>query len=730
MPRNLRLEAMGLRSLAAALLAALLGTLLALSPQPLTDLLLGTDLSPNPENDVLLVVMEADASPGAWMRVAGQLQQRGVETIGLVGRKLPDIAQTEAWRSPETPLADGGFSQDWDGRVRCWRPAVGQGYSFPARLQRAAGLVMPAGRARIPLDSVGVPTLDQGQVVGLSSAALQGRVAILGATDAWAAPFLDTPGRPMPLAEAAARAVAGPALPVVSPLLSALLAGALAFAGTAVLLKLRGAPGRYGFIAAAATLLVFVCALAIRMGLVLPVEIPLAALAAAAFTWYASTWQNVELQLQRLQDNLLSRLGEGLGVGDATPEHTWTDLCQASISWGHSSAAWAFKRGRHGYTIRALAGEAGDLTPDALQEAIAVAVHGNLAEPMEIPDPAPTGASSSTAGCLQVFPMRAWNRTVGLLVTRLQPDAGDALQDMQLAGAAEGSSGVARNLQAFAIHGALRMLRARKRARMKIVASDLGLRAQLQELAASIDALLNQRDLLLSAIQDARTGHALYDPLGHPLLLDENFRMALERLHVPPESLLPVVWETLSMPLRLLERALGGFGPMRETLSIPGMGLDCWIYTCAYQNRILGVGIELVDISELQAQDTVKSGLLEMVSYRVHNILAAIRGYADLLSLGEVDVGEVAPRIAARCGEMAEIFTRYEDVARPPPGGAPRPKPDLAPRQGAVGGARPTRGGPRMATPRGFGEGRRARPTPPDARPRPHQQNQKKTKDE
>jgi C4-dicarboxylate-specific signal transduction histidine kinase len=248
------------------------------------------------------------------------------------------------------------------------------------------------------------------------------------------------------------------------------------------------------------------------------------------------------------------------------------------------------------------------------------------------------------------------------------------------------------SLQIFADHAGLLLARGRARAAQRHVVSEQGLRARMAELTLSLDHLLDQRDLLLASHQDSRTAHALYDPLGRPLLVDEGFRQVLEGLQVPPEADIATVWDGLHLPAAPLHDVLAGHAPVRAPLSLPGVGLDCWIYPCTYQNRILGIGLELIDISELQAQDTVKSGLLEMISYRVHNILAAIRGYADLLAVGAVEAAEVAPRIAARCGEMAEIFDRYEDVARSAPGGAPEPIQVIDLLQEVVAGARRTLG--------------------------------------
>ncbi len=685
---SLRLKALSLRAAAAALIAALLGALLQLSPQPLTDQLLRWELVPVDQDPVILVVMEADATPGAWIRMAAQLKERGVAAIGLVGRDLPAVAGVEQLQRADTAQGESGFPADWDGRHRNWIPRIGEINSFPARLLLAADRPIPLQGQRIPLGRRGVPTLDQGQVTGLSTAALEGRIAVLGTTDPWSTPVLSTPGAAQPLAEAVARVIGGPGLPLLSNTGAAFWAGLLALATTLSLLLLRTSAARYSLLAGSCVAVGLTSAGLLRLGLVVPVEVLLAGLFSAGFTWRATTWQNAELQLQRLQDNLLTRLGEGLGTSDTGPEATWGEICRAAVSWGGTDAAWAFGRSRQGLVERSRAGEVDDVISEELRELVTARVHANLTEPLELPPLAPPGQPGS--GQLVAIPMRARHRSLGLLVARLSPpQAPDHAPDLQ---AHDWNSATRRNLQIFATHAAQRLLRARSRASLRAVAAEPGIRARLHELASSLEHLLDQRDLLLAGMREARTAHGLYDPLGHPLLLDDSFRRLLDRLKLPPESLLPAVWSGLDMPQHLLLQTFGGRGPLRHSVDLPGMGLDCWIYPCGYQNRILGVGIELVDVSELQAQDTVKSGLLEMVSYRVHNILAAIRGYADLLSLGAVDSSEVAPRIAARCGEMAEIFARYEDVASSSEGAQAEPIQVIDLLQDVVAGARRTLG--------------------------------------
>ncbi len=695
MRRSLRLKALTLRSLVAALIAALLGGLLQLSPQPLTDLMLRWDLAPTATRSVLLVVMDGRATPGAWIRLAAQLQDANVAGIALLGDDLPAVTGEHLVQleSPGAAIVEAGFVQDWDHRHRSWQPTVGNTLSLPSRLLQTAGHPVPTQPQRIPIADTGVPTLDHAQVAGLNSAALEGRMVIVGSLDPWATPQISTPGsEPMSLAEAVARSVAGPSLPVLNPLISGLVAGILALLSTLILLLLRTNATRAGFLAGCAVTGIAACALSLRTGVVLPAEILLASFVAAGFTWRATTWQNAELQLQRLQDNLLSRLGESLALSRATPKATWKELARAAVAWGGAEAAWAVERRGRDLQSLARAGQTDGVSTELLADAVSRLVPTNPTDILELPSLQEATAPDLPPADVLVVPMRARGKTRGLLVVRLDPRAKAEPRATASGEVVDRRAASRRNLQVFANHAALQLLRLRGRASFEAVVSEQGVRARLHELAASLEHLLDQRDLLLASHQDSRTAHALYDPLGHPLLLDEGFRVLLQRLRVPPEANLPTVWRALQLPPAQLGRILSRHGPRRAPLDLPGVGMDCWAYTCTYQNRILGVGLELVDISELQAQDTVKSGLLEMISYRVHNILAAIRGYADLLALGAVEASEVAPRIAARCGEMAEIFDRYEDVARTSEGGAPEPIQVIDLLQEVVAGARRTLG--------------------------------------
>ena len=692
--RSLRLKALTLRSAVAALIAALLGGLLQLSPQPLTDLMLRLDLAPPADRQVLLVEMDAHASPGAWIRIATQLREGRVAAVVLLGDQIPAMADAEVVQlvSPGSALDEVGLIQDWDQRYRTWRPVTGGNDSLPSRILEAAGLPGPVGVQRIPIATSGVPSLDHAQIAGLNSAALEGRVAIVGAIDAWASPEVDVPGVSMSLAEAVARVVAGPDLPILSSLVAGLIAGVLALVVTVTLLLLRANSARAGFLAGCMVASVVATVVALKLGSVLPAEVLLASLAASAFTWRATTWQNAELQLQRLQDNLISRLGEGLGSSSSKPEASWKDLARAAVSWGGADAAWVFQRRGASLLPKARGGKVDGVDAEDLAQALSHHVHANLTDPLDLPPLAEANPGSDEPRPLLAVPMRVGGRTRGLLVVRLVPSVDQAPHTTSTGELVDLRAASRRNLQIFANHAAVRLARGRSRAAVKPLASEQGVRARLHELTASLEHLLDQRDLLLASHQDSRTAHALFDPLGHPLLVDESFRQLLDRLHVPLEANLPTVWRALDLPERSLVQALAAGEPTRETLDLPGVGMDCWIYACTYQNSILGVGVELVDISELQAQDTVKSGLLEMISYRVHNILAAIRGYADLLALGAVEASEVAPRIAARCGEMAEIFDRYEDVARSAEGGASEPIQVIDLLQEVVAGARRTLG--------------------------------------
>ena len=694
MRRSLRLKALIIRSAIAALIAALLGGLLQMSPQPLTDLMLRWDLAPAVQRQVLLVEMDAHASPGAWIRMATQLREGRVAAVVLVGDSIPVLADDDVVQliSPGSALTESGFAYDWDHRYRTWQPMVGSSPSLPARILEAAGLPVPSRQQRIPIAPVGVPSLDHGQVAGLNSAALEGRIAVVGALDPWASPSVDVPGARLALAEAVARVVAGPDLPVLSSPVAGLIACILALVLTLSLLLLRANSARTAFLGGCVVAAVAASAAFLHAGTVMPVEVLLAGIAASAFTWRATTYQNAELQLQRLQDNLLSRLGEGLGSTAAKPESAWKDLARAAVSWGGADAAWVFQRRGSSLVPRARAGDVAGTQPDELADKLDQHVHANLTDPLDLPAWPIANPGAGEPRPLLAVPMRADGRNRGLLLVRLLGSADQAPRTTSTGELIDLGAASRHNLQIFANQAALRTARGRTRAAMQSVVAEQGIRARLHELTASLEHLLDQRDLLLASHQDSRTAHALFDPLGLPMLVDEGFRQLLERLAVPLEADLPTVWRALQLPERSLVQALSGRAPIRESLDLPGVGMDCWIYPCTYQNRILGVGVELVDISELQAQDTVKSGLLEMISYRVHNILAAIRGYADLLSLGAVEASEVAPRIAARCGEMAEIFDRYEDVARSGEGGASEPIQVIDLLQEVVAGARRTLG--------------------------------------
>ena len=148
--RSLRLKALILRSAVAALIAALLGGLLQLSPQPITDQLLRWDLAPQVQRQVLLVEMDAHASPGASIRLASQLRDGRAAAIVLVGDRIPALADDEVVLlvSPDSAQVEVGLVPDWDHRNRTWKPHLGNTPSLPTRILEAAGLAAPRGPQR------------------------------------------------------------------------------------------------------------------------------------------------------------------------------------------------------------------------------------------------------------------------------------------------------------------------------------------------------------------------------------------------------------------------------------------------------------------------------------------------------------------------------------------------------------------------------------------------------
>ena len=170
-----------------------------------------------------------------------------------------------------------------------------------------------------------------------------------------------------------------------------------------------------------------------------------------------------------------------------------------------------------------------------------------------------------------------------------------------------------------------------------------------------------QRDLLLASLQDSQTAHAIYDPLGRPVIYDIAFQGVLERLDLSTANALASVWAALHGDPTQIERVLTGHQPVRAEHPTEGLELDTWLYSCSHRNEILGVGLELVDISQVQANAVMDSGLLDMFSSQARDVLAAIQVFAEVLIAGDVDGPEIGARIISRCEELVELLQQLEE---------------------------------------------------------------------
>lgn len=626
-------------SLVGALAAALGWTMAASDWEPATDQVLRIGRLYPPTQKVILVQMDGDSDPATWSRVAQLLQDRGVLAVGLVGPSAPALPGTVRWNT-EDGVDAGTFPQDSDGSVRYWRPTVDGVTTFPARLGSAAGLVEPHLEGRVALTTAGVPTLHHRQVSGLAPGSLGGRIAVMGPLDPWHVPTLHVPGQQVPLPEAVARVVAWPHMRRMSIPLTSAATAFLTLALGLTLTSVTSLARRW----AAVTFLLILALGSLLLGAsrswVVPMEPFILALVGGVGAWTWRSRLSTEVRLQTLVDALVGRLGEGLTPSMGRGEEAWGALTEAAITLCHASSAWCFRRGSRGWDLVCCSGDATgaegltDLLPDRVDA------------PEEQELPAVAGAPPSL-----LFPLWYRDRVHGLLVVAPRKDGplpADALRELAWYTASQVARMPSR-LVRFATMGNTT-------------------EARLDELSVGLEYVLSQRDLLHASHEGSRTAHALYDPLGRPLIIGQTFRQILERAPISPENRLPTIWAALQGEPSHLTGLLRGGPPVRMPTPIRGVGVDAWLYACKHRDRLVGLAIELVDVSDHQASDTVKSGLLEMVSYRVRNILGAIRGYVDLLSIKGAVVEDVAQRISARCTEMGEIIDRFEGITREPDG--------------------------------------------------------------
>lgn len=656
-------------ALIAGLLAGLLGFLAASGFGPLSDILLRWSILNAPKNKVILVLMDGARDEGAWSRTCQLLLDRGASAVGLVGRDLPVLTGVVTWDPTPDGLDQATFPLDADGRTRTWSPGEDGRPTFPARLLQAASLPGLEGTGRIPLASVTLPTLNHDQVSGLAPGALTGRVAVLGLSDPWRTPTVNIPGRPIPLSEAILRVLTDPRQ-VDAPAPAVALGSAL-LAGLTTLMLLQWPSPRHR-----AAILVGVGAAGLGailagtdQGMVVPVDALVGALLSTGLLTFVHGWRATGDSMQALVDDLVSRLGDGMSATTLAADETWAGLGQVAVSWGGASAAWTLW-GRPGHW-------SSQQTAGSVPPIETVWLDTHLPDDIDVDAgftlPAPPGMRLERD--LLVLPVH-WDGTIfGLLVLHPAPDQPPALDA----------------LRQVARYVAAQIRRApRRHGAPEQQATSIAVR--LAEMAAGIEYVLTQRDLLLASHRGSRTAHAIYDPLGKPLVLDDSFRTLLGRLGLSADNSVAAIWASFQGSPADLAQVLGGAAPIRSPAPVRGMGVDAWLHACVHRDTVIGIALEMPDVSVFQAQDTVKSGLLEMVGYRLSNIVTAIRGYADLLTMGSVDASEVAPRIVARCAEMAEILQKYEGAMREQDGTHTTPVRILDLVQEVVAGGRRTLG--------------------------------------
>ncbi len=189
---------------------------------------------------------------------------------------------------------------------------------------------------------------------------------------------------------------------------------------------------------------------------------------------------------------------------------------------------------------------------------------------------------------------------------------------------------------------------------------------RFEALATISRSILEKKVLLFSTLNAIEDGAIVADMFGRVVLYNGRIHAIAERIGTTIEgkNLIDLIHDLSGMERPQIVRRLAAV-VMGDPLSLEVKpaekgGRHYRLALCAVRHRtsapharreegpVLGLVALLTDISTLKELDAMKTGLLNMVSYRVLNILTSIQGYAELL--------RESPNLSAEEREFAETI--------------------------------------------------------------------------
>lgn len=205
---------------------------------------------------------------------------------------------------------------------------------------------------------------------------------------------------------------------------------------------------------------------------------------------------------------------------------------------------------------------------------------------------------------------------------------------------------------------------------------------RFDRLAMVARSILEKKNLLYSTLNAIEDGAIISDMFGRVILYNARINTIAEQVGIAIEArnVIDLIHDLskLERPeiVRRLARVVMG-EPLLLEFQPAGKGGRHYRFTLsAVRHRsapqakeegpVLGLVALMSDITTLKELDQMKTGLLNMVSYRVLNILASIQGYAELLREGAGltdEEREFADTIQQQSMQLAGVFDAFHVMA-------------------------------------------------------------------
>ncbi|MED5370703.1 MAG: hypothetical protein VX899_06805 [Myxococcota bacterium] len=493
--------------------SGLVGIAMAAGPQPLSDLLAGP-LSAGEHPQVIVVSMDGAQGIVDWQETADRARAIGVPVVAAVH---PPAGQLNAQGlDPMLDVQDDlGLSPGWDGTHRTWRAAQGNRATFPARIRWAAGEPV-SGRLQLGGDAPA--TLHYSHLPYLAPESLGDAIVLLGETDPWVAPMVQTAFGELPLVEVVSRAVASPEQAPANAGWVALLSALVGLFGALSVVSTR----RLQMAAAGGLTALAGSASALALGSWLPVEALLSAGITGASVAGLLLWSRHHLDFVSLVDRAIWTLN--VQPSRSQVEESWLELAVAAVELGVASEAYVMEGQGDAATLQAAADRRGVLRIDRL--------------PPPFPDP-----------LVMRLPLYAGRQ--GQLVMRRAPGAATEL----------------RALRTLAAHQARALGEQPERFNR-----DKGYLAQgVAMVEAAFDSLLQRNRGLSGAVASGVGARALFDPLGRLVQSDARIEAVIFPQGRPMNPSLVQVWTALGGAGYDVSEVLTGGSTRRLVLADGGL---------------------------------------------------------------------------------------------------------------------------------------------------------------